>query len=270
MRTLEGVLVPGLVTLLLHGAVLWLISENWTPDPQPRINMTPRHVSATLVKLDAAAPKKAEPKPAPKPAPKPEPKSEPKPKPEPDKQHREAEKKRQQDAEKKAQQAASQKKKQAEAEKKRQADEAKRQREREAAEKKRKEEAAAREREQQRQREIALAKQAEADAARTAEEGQKAMSYAAAIAETIADYWSRPPSARREMSVTLLIQLIPTGEVIGVSVVESSGDEAFDRSAINAVNKAERFPEVADAPPRVFEQYLRQLRLVFRPEDLRL
>ena len=254
MRTLEGVLVPGLVTLLLHGAVLWLISENWTPDPQPRINMTPRHVSATLVKLDAAAPKKAEPKP----------------KPEPDKQHREAEKKRQQDAEKKAQQAALQKKKQAEAEKKRQADEAKRQREREAAEKKRKEEAAAREREQQRQREIALAKQAEADAARTAEEGQQAMSYAAAIAETIADYWSRPPSARREMSVTLLIQLIPTGEVIGVSVVESSGDEAFDRSAINAVNKAERFPEVADAPPRVFEQYLRQLRLVFRPEDLRL
>ena len=100
-------------------------------------------------------------------------------------------------------------------------------------------------------------------------EGAETTTYEEAIAIAIEDNWSRPPSARRDMQVVLRIQLIPTGEVVGVSVLKSSGDQAFDRSAINAVNKAARFPEVADAPPQVFERRLRSLQLVFRPEDLR-
>jgi colicin import membrane protein len=122
-------------------------------------------------------------------------------------------------------------------------------------------------REQQRlEQEMALAMAAEDEALA---EGAETTTYEEAIAIAIEDNWSRPPSARRDMQVVLRIQLIPTGEVVGVSVLKSSGDQAFDRSAINAVNKAARFPEVADAPPQVFERRLRSLQLVFRPEDLR-
>ena len=67
-----------------------------------------------------------------------------------------------------------------------------------------------------------------------------------------------------------MIQLVPTGQVVSVMIVQSSGNGAFDRSAEQAVHKAGRFDKLKELPPRVFETYFRKLRLVFRPEDLRL
>jgi TolR protein len=98
---------------------------------------------------------------------------------------------------------------------------------------------------------------------------QMAASYAALIRETVTGYWSRPPSARNGMQALLELRLVPTGEIISVSVVESSGSVAFDRSALNAVDKAGSFPELKNLPSREFEQTFRRFRLLFRPEDLR-
>ena len=94
-------------------------------------------------------------------------------------------------------------------------------------------------------------------------------SYVALIAQTVQDNWSRPPSARNGMETELVLQLIPTGEVVSVAIASSSGEPAFDRSAVNAVQKAERFPELQQLPARVFESKFRRLRLKFKPEDLR-
>ena len=47
------------------------------------------------------------------------------------------------------------------------------------------------------------------------------------------------------------------------------GNGAFDRSAINAVEKAGSFPELKNLPPREFERTFRRFSLLFRPEDLR-
>ena len=105
------------------------------------------------------------------------------------------------------------------------------------------------------------------EATATAEE--MAASYAALIQQTVVNYWSRPPSARNGMEALLAIQLIPTGEVVSVSVLKSSGSTAFDRSAINAVEKVGAFPELQKLPPREFEKTFRRFRLLFRPEDLR-
>jgi TonB family protein len=69
--------------------------------------------------------------------------------------------------------------------------------------------------------------------------------------------------------VLLAIQLIPTGEVVSVNVLNSSGSAAFDRSAVNAVEKAGEFPQLQNLPPREFEKTFRRFRLLFRPEDLR-
>jgi colicin import membrane protein len=102
----------------------------------------------------------------------------------------------------------------------------------------------------------------------TAEE--MANSYIALITDAIQNNWNRPPSARNGMEAELALQLMPTGEVLNVTVIKSSGNSAFDRSAENAVRRAGQFPELKNLPNKLFEQYFRKLRLKFRPEDLRL
>jgi colicin import membrane protein len=113
----------------------------------------------------------------------------------------------------------------------------------------------------------AVAEEEQVQATATAEE--MAASFAALIQQTVVNYWSRPPSARNGMEALLAIQLIPTGEVVSVTVLKSSGNTAFDRSAINAVEKAGSFPELQSLPSREFEKTFRRFRLLFRPEDLR-
>jgi TonB family protein len=113
----------------------------------------------------------------------------------------------------------------------------------------------------------AMAEDEQVQATATAEE--MAASFAALIQQTVVNYWSRPPSARNGMEALLAIQLIPTGEVVSVTVLKSSGNTAFDRSAVNAVEKAGSFPELQSLPSREFEKTFRRFRLLFRPEDLR-
>jgi colicin import membrane protein len=119
------------------------------------------------------------------------------------------------------------------------------------------------------QQELALALDVEDSLLEQASDEDVAQSYVALISQVIQNNWSRPPSARNGMEAELVIQLIPTGEVVSVTVARSSGLLAFDRSAVNAVQKAERFPELQKLPPRIFEKSFRQFRLIFKPEDLR-
>ena len=95
-------------------------------------------------------------------------------------------------------------------------------------------------------------------------------SYSAYIMEKIETNWNRPPSSRKGMEVALIIQLVPPGQVISVIMVKSSGSDAFDRSAQQAVHKVGRFEKLQQLNTQVFEKNFRQLRLVFRPDDLRL
>ena len=92
---------------------------------------------------------------------------------------------------------------------------------------------------------------------------------AANIQASVINRWTRPPSARNGMVSILSIQLVPTGEVAGVSVLQSSGNTAFDRSAMAAVERTGRFPEVAKLDNRTFEANFRRFQLIFKPEDLR-
>jgi len=70
------------------------------------------------------------------------------------------------------------------------------------------------------------------------------------------------------MEAVLRIRMVPTGDVVDVAIVRSSGDPAFDRSAENAVRAVGRFSELQGMPPRMFERSFRSLLLTFRPEDL--
>ena len=67
------------------------------------------------------------------------------------------------------------------------------------------------------------------------EEVDEVQQVAGLMQARITQNWRRPPSARNGMEVLLIISLVPTGEVVGISVSSSSGSTAFDRSAIAAV-----------------------------------
>jgi len=66
----------------------------------------------------------------------------------------------------------------------------------------------------------------------------------------------------------LRVRLVPTGEVVDVGVEQSSGNEAFDRSALLAVERSARFQVPSD--PNLFENNFRSFTVLFRPEDLLL
>jgi colicin import membrane protein len=121
---------------------------------------------------------------------------------------------------------------------------------------------------QQMEQSLALAISAEQDARRAVTDDEKVMAYVSQIQREIIQHWSRPPSARNGMQALLKVYLVPTGEVVKVDLVTSSGNDTFDRSAISAVQKAERFI----VPPNAnqFERNFREFEVLFRPEDLRL
>jgi len=164
-------------------------------------------------------------------------------------------------------------------------------RQRQLEEQRRREEAQRREQErqaeEQRQREIEQQRQQQAAEQRAQEEFQRALmeeeSYQAAMVEqelvdavgyeiqrAVELNWSRPPSARRGMQAILRVSLVPTGGLTSVDIVESSGDSAFDRSAMQATQKAAPFDAVTELELAVFERNFRTFQFRFNPQDLRL
>jgi colicin import membrane protein len=111
----------------------------------------------------------------------------------------------------------------------------------------------------------------EGEAQMDAQEDQRAAnSYRQIIQQRLSENWSRPPSARRNMEAQVRIQMVPTGRVVGVIIIKSSGDAAFDRSVEQAVRKAHQFIELQAMDSRLFELKFRSVDVAFSPEDLRL
>jgi colicin import membrane protein len=84
-----------------------------------------------------------------------------------------------------------------------------------------------------------------------------------------AEGWTRPPSARNNMTVVLQIAMLPDGTVTSVSVAKSSGDGPFDASAVAAVKNIGRLTEMQGLKPADFQPY-RSFKMTFTPEDLAL
>ncbi|XOV84452.1 MAG: cell envelope integrity protein TolA [bacterium] len=233
---------PLMLALGLHVIAAWALYSGWSPEPK-QINMVrPQAVMANLLVLEP----KARPAPAPvaqpavQPAPAPKPKPVAPPKADPAVAER---KKAQALAEKQARERAERL--------------AEQERERLAR--------------QQRLNELAQSSLEQAISTESANlqagtADMVAQSYQLGIYDLVRQNWSRPPSARNGMSARLLVELIPTGEVVAVSVVESSGNTAFDRSAEQAVRRARRFEVPQDNA--IFEENFRQFYFLFQPEDL--
>ncbi len=151
----------------------------------------------------------------------------------------------------------------------REAEQQRQEQQREAEQQRQQELAAEQERQRQEQAQAQARAQQEADARELAEtEAELVMAYSAVIHDLVQQYWSRPPSARNGMVVVLRIRMVPTGDVLDVEIVQSSGDFAFDRAAESAVLKVNRFTELQGMDPRLFDRNFRTFLLTFRPQDL--
>jgi colicin import membrane protein len=143
------------------------------------------------------------------------------------------------------------------------------QQQREAEQRRQQELAAEQERQRVEQAQAQALAQQQADSRELAEtEAELVMAYSAVIHDLVQQYWSRPPSARNGMVVVLRIRMVPTGDILDVEIVQSSGDFAFDRAAESAVLKVNRFTELQGMDPRLFDRNFRTFLLTFRPQDL--
>lgn len=272
MRFVVNYFIPITVTVLLHATLLWWLSSDFLGKPEA-LPKTPKFIQAQLVSVKPKTPAKAKSKPKKTNKPKA------KPKPKKPKQLSVEQQKKQATAKKAAEEKALALKRKKDAEKKRQAEKKKAEQKKKAeAEKKRKAKLAREKAEKERRlaQQLALEEAFKNELAQEAlqeqasEDEKLAMSYMNTIQAAVQSNWSRPPSARNGMRALLLIELVPTGAIVAVNLLESSGSDAFDRSAVAAVNDVERFTELQDLPSRVFEKYYRRFKLEFKPEDLRL
>lgn len=238
--------------ILVHALVVGLLLFSWpSSDEVVKLKPMPKHVNAVVVekpKPKAATKPKAQPKPKPvaKPKPKPEPKPKPKPKPAPKPAPKQkpaanpkpAATKPQPKPEPKAKEADTSSafsdllKEEMEAIKKDEADVAE-----------------------------------SVDTSESEQQLDEITQYKALIQQTMKRYWARPPSARNDMVVDLSISLLPGGEVKSVVIDRSSGNGAFDNSAVQAVQKAGRFSVPSD--PVLFDRHFRHFKMRFKPDDLR-
>ncbi len=139
----------------------------------------------------------------------------------------------------------------AEAEKKRKETEAKAEAKAKAeAEKKRQEE-------ERRARDLAEQIEAEEQAARDQSEIER---FTRRIQTQIENAFTNP---QRGLKCTLLVKMVPGGDVVDAKVVRSSGNVLFDRQAEIAVRKASPLPVPDD--PRLFQQ-MREIEFIFDPQ----
>ncbi|HBO2187154.1 TPA: cell envelope integrity protein TolA [Pseudomonas aeruginosa] len=89
------------------------------------------------------------------------------------------------------------------------------------------------------------------------------------IRSLVKSRWTRPPSARNGMSVVVQIQMLPDGTITTVNVSKSSGDAAFDSSAVVAIRNVGRISDMQQLKGVEFEPY-RRFKMTFTPEDLQL
>jgi colicin import membrane protein len=236
-------------SLTIHGLIIAAMYAGWKAEPE-RVVIQPRFIDAKLVEL---APKQKVTKK--------------KKNTDANAAQRKRDSQRRRAAEKKKADALKSRQRQAELDRK--------EKERLAKEREEQRERAERERlaelqRQQKEQEFADAIAEEQRLVNAEKDEREANSYRQLIQQRLSENWNRPPSARRGMETMIRLQLVPTGRVVGVTVLKSSGDSAFDRSVEQAAFKADQFIELQKMSPSLFEKKFRQVDVLFSPQDLRL
>lgn len=88
------------------------------------------------------------------------------------------------------------------------------------------------------------------------------------LVERISSNWHRPASAKDGMQVTIEIEMGRKGVIKQVRVHQSSGNKAFDTSAVKAIQDVKAIPEIASLPTDLYLSLYKNRKVLFTPESL--
>lgn len=96
-------------------------------------------------------------------------------------------------------------------------------------------------------------------------EQQEISMYAQRIISTIEDAWMKPRNIPENLVANLRLKIRPSGRIIGVDLIKSSGNIRFDNSALQAVRRVEVFNFFNSIPKTLFEKEFRVISISFNP-----
>jgi len=96
-------------------------------------------------------------------------------------------------------------------------------------------------------------------------EQQEIAIYAQRIISTIEDAWMKPRNIPENLVANLRLKIRPSGRIIGVDLLKSSGNIRFDNSALQAVRRVEAFNFFNSIPKTLFEKEFQVISISFNP-----
>ncbi|UYZ84235.1 cell envelope integrity protein TolA [Entomomonas sp. E2T0] len=88
------------------------------------------------------------------------------------------------------------------------------------------------------------------------------------IKRLVQENWTELGNPVPGTTVELMIQMLPDGTITNVTVSRSSGNAAFDTSAVNAAKNLGRIPEIQKLDSNTFNQLYRQRKFIFTSKGL--
>ena len=96
-------------------------------------------------------------------------------------------------------------------------------------------------------------------------EQQEIAMYAQRIISIIEDAWMKPRNIPENLVANLRLKIRPSGRIIGVDLIKSSGNIRFDNSALQAVRRVEVFNFFNSIPKTLFEKEFQVISISFNP-----
>ena len=96
-------------------------------------------------------------------------------------------------------------------------------------------------------------------------EQQEIAMYAQRVISTIEDAWMKPRNIPENLVANLRLKIRPSGRIIGVDLIKSSGNIRFDNSVLQAVRRVEVFNFFNSIPKTLFEKEFQVISISFNP-----
>ena len=96
-------------------------------------------------------------------------------------------------------------------------------------------------------------------------EQQEIAIYAQRIIATIEDAWMKPRNIPENLVANLRLKIRPSGRIIGIDLIKSSGNIRFDNSVLQAVRRVEVFNFFNSIPKTLFEKEFQVISISFNP-----
>ncbi|MDB3966586.1 TonB C-terminal domain-containing protein [Porticoccaceae bacterium] len=87
------------------------------------------------------------------------------------------------------------------------------------------------------------------------------------IIDEILIHWKSPQTSNDTLETIVNVRLVPTGRIVGVNIIKSSGNNSFDKRIEMTLFKVEQFKSLSSMDSKMFEESFRSLQLRFSSDN---